>query len=1042
MNQRTLAVAVAANFTPDLVRPAIAHWLGELGIVSTIEIAPYNQLFQELIDPASLFGRTRNGINVALIRLGDWARREGEGHARKGAEGESSEALARNVDELIELASAYAARDGAAPLLVMVCPEPPATRDDPDRAAIFAEAERRILGALGAVRGALAIGSEALLAAYPTEIYDDPASDELGHIPYTQTFFSALGTVAARKIRAYVEPPHKVLALDCDNTIWSGVVGEDGAAGVVIDAGRAAIQRFAVAQHEAGVLVCLASKNVDEDVDEVFRTRAMPLEKRHILASRVNWQPKSRNLRELAQELNLGLDAFVFLDDSRVECAEVRANCADVLTIELPEGSAEAARVIENIWAFDRWKVTAEDRKRGELYRQNLERTRTLRAAPSMDEFLASLSLQITVAPPTPAEIPRTAQLTFRTNQLNTTTVRRAEAELASLLAAGKIEALAVTVADRFGDYGLVGVVLFDGDGEAIRAETFLLSCRVLQRGVEHRMVARLGEIAVERGLGHVTLPFVPTAKNQPARDFLRSLGEEHLEVGLAGAFTVRLPAAVAAALGYRPSAASASEASNQAVDDVTQKATTGDAAPAGSRHALFERLAREVHTGEQIQAIVEPERGLRRRSAEAPPLVTARDALEHELARLCEDVIGVQPIGVTDDLFLDFGADSLAGVRLARAIGVELGHRVEVVTVLEARTVERLARAIRGEPDGAPRPASKTLYTYRSGGGKRPLFLVRPASSSGGSLSYVALARSIDRARPLHTFLNRPLLDGGAPYASIEAMADEYVAALRAEQPRGPYLLAGWCLGGKVAFEMANRLVTAGEEVAALVLFDTLPPASRIERLRQVAERATRKAALAVYSRFPGVIETRAWRRAARAVPYLRTGREKSLAARFKGLAYWAHERDDAALVDFAFPRMFDRAELRRMAPEARWEHVFAELKKLTPGGFDGEVSGTTMRRGYGALARDHQLDAAYAPTWSYPGAVHLFTVRGGAARAEGWQGLCARRIEAHEFPIQGTARITDAHNAMMQRENVPLFAPALNQVLDEADARAGRDR
>jgi thioesterase domain-containing protein/acyl carrier protein len=662
-----------------------------------------------------------------------------------------------------------------------------------------------------------------------------------------------------------------------------------------------------------------------------------------------------------------------------------------------------------------------------------------------MDEFLASLNLVITVAPPAPAEIPRTAQLTFRTNQFNTTTRRRAEAELASLLAAGTIEALAVTVADRFGDYGLVGVVLFDLDasGDAIRADTFLLSCRVLQRGVEHRMVARLGEIALERGLGHVTLPFLPTAKNQPARDFLRSLGEEHLVAGEAGAFTVRLPAAVAAALVYRPSATSPSEAANQAVDDVPRKATSGDAVPSASRHALFERLAREVHTAEQIHAIVQPERGLRARPEGAPPLVAARDALEHDLLRLCEAVIGVQPIGVTDDLFLDFGADSLAGVRLAKEIHAELGHRVEVVTVLEARTVERLARAIRGENDGAhPASRSSTLYTYRRGGDKRPLFLVRPASSSGGSLSYVALARSVDRARPLHTFLNRPLLDGSAPYASIEAMADEYVAAMRAEQPRGPYLLAGWCLGGKVAFEMANRLANAGEEVATLVLFDTLPPSSRRARLRQASERATRKAALAVYSRFPRVVETRAWQRLARAVPPLRAGREKNLAARFQGLAYWAPELDDAALIAFAFPGMFDDAALRRMPAEARWEHVFTELKKTAGSAFDGEISGAAMRRGYQALAWDHQLDAAYSPRASYPGEVHLFTVRGGAARADGWQALCRRRVEAHEFAIQRTSRISDPHNAMMQRENVPLFADALNRVLDAADAHAGSGR
>lgn len=1036
MDQRQLTVTVAANFTPDLVRPAIAHWLGELGIAHLVSIAPYNQLFQELLDPTSLFGRTRGGINVALIRLGDWARREGQSHARRGSQGESAEALARRVDELLALVSAYARREGAAPLLVLLCPEPPATRDDAARAAIFLEAERRILAELGSLRGVLGIGSEALLAAYPAEIYDDPASDELGHIPYTQAFSSAIGTVVARKVRACVEPPHKVLVLDCDNTIWSGVVGEDGAAGVVIDEGRAAIQRFAVAQHEAGVLVCLASKNVDEDVDEVFRTRAMPLARRHIIASRVSWQPKSQSLRELSQELGLGLDAFVFADDSRVECAEVRAGCPEVLTLELPAESALAARALENLWAFDRWKVTAEDQRRGELYRQNLERDRTRREVPSMAEFLASLNLQITLAAPTPAELPRAAQLTFRTNQLNTTTMRRSEAELSSLLAAGTLEALVVTVADRFGEYGLVGVVLFDLVGDAVRADTFLLSCRVLQRGVEHRMVARLGEIALERGLARVLLPFVPTAKNLPARELLRAVGEGHLDAGEAGAFTVRLPAAAAAALTYSPR--SRSSAVEEAEGAAEPSAGVGEASQ-GDRRALFERLARELHTAEQIQAIVQPARGLAPRPEGAPPPVLPRSAREHALARLCEEVIGVHPIGVTDDLFLDFGADSLAGVRLARAIDLELGHRVEVVTVLEARTVERLARALAGEPagDDAPLLAPRTLYTYRSAGRKRPLFLVRPASSSGGSLSYVALARSIDRERPLHTFLNRPLFDGSAPYPTIEAMADEYIDALRAEQPRGHYLLAGWCLGGKVVFEMANRLVRAGQDIATLVLFDTVPPASRAEQLRQGAQRAGRKAALALYSRFPDLVETGPWKRLARRAPFLRAGREKSLAARFQSLAYWAHERDDAALIEFAFPGLFDGSALRRMTPEARWEHVYDALREAAPEGFpDGEVTAVKMRRGYQALAWDHRLDTAYAPRWSYPGEVHLFTVRGGAARADGWQKLCERRIAVHEFPIQGTARIKDAHNAMMQEENVPLFATALNQVLDTADA------
>ena len=166
-------------------------------------------------------------------------------------------------------------------------------------------------------------------------------------------------------------------------------------------------------------------------------------------------------------------------------------------------------------------------------------------------EFLASLDLQVTLAAPAPA-IPRVAQLTFRTSQLNASTVRRTEAELSSLLAAGALEALSVTVTDRFGDYGLVGVVLFNATRDAVHADTFLLSCRVLQRGVEQRMVARLGEIALSRGLARVDIPFVPTAKNQPILHFLHEIGAREDDEG-SGTTIFALDAGTTAKLTYDP---------------------------------------------------------------------------------------------------------------------------------------------------------------------------------------------------------------------------------------------------------------------------------------------------------------------------------------------------------------------------------------------------------------------------------------------------------------------------------------------------------
>ena len=289
-----------------------------------------------------------------------------------------------------------------------------------------------------------------------------------------------------------------MVVLDCDNTLWKGVVGEEGVTGIAIPPAWMALQRFMVELAGQGFLLCLCSKNDEADVLEVFDRRPdMVLKREHLVSWRINWQPKSQNIRRLAQELNLGLDSFIFLDDNPVECAEVRAGCPEVLTLRLPiDGDIEG--FLRHVWAFDRLRVTSEDRQRTAMYKQEAERARFQKQAPTIDEFLAGLDLRITISEPAPEQVDRVAQLTQRTNQFNFTTVRRNDGEIRRLGESG-LECRAVEVSDRFGDYGLVGVMIFGARGEALEVDTFLLSCRVLGRGVEHRMLNELGEIARRR---------------------------------------------------------------------------------------------------------------------------------------------------------------------------------------------------------------------------------------------------------------------------------------------------------------------------------------------------------------------------------------------------------------------------------------------------------------------------------------------------------------------------------------------------------------
>ncbi len=376
----------------------------------------------------------------------------------------------------------------------------------------------------------------ALQRFYPVPKYYDPHADRLGHVPYTPEFFAALATTIARKLHAARAHRYKVIALDCDETLWQGVCGEDGPEGVRVDENHRALQDFMLAEREAGMLLCLCSKNNAEDVYETFRAHpGMPLTIDQMAGVRLNWEPKSENLRALAEELDLALDSFILVDNSATECAEVAAGSPEVLTVPLPADAREFAGYLDHIWAFDRWGTTAEDRTRASMYAQQAERTRAEQQSASLEEFLASLNLQVRIAPMQEGQLARVAQLTVRTSQMNFTSVRRDESAIRNLLQSGGYECLVVSVDDRFGSYGLTGVMLLRTVPEALVVDTFLLSCRALGRGVEHRMLARIGEIARERRLAKVEIPFAPTPRNRPAEAFLRSLpaaSEEHTATG------------------------------------------------------------------------------------------------------------------------------------------------------------------------------------------------------------------------------------------------------------------------------------------------------------------------------------------------------------------------------------------------------------------------------------------------------------------------------------------------------------------------------
>ncbi|HBL25667.1 MAG TPA: hypothetical protein DD490_02405 [Acidobacteria bacterium] len=522
LRDRKQRIAVAATFSAEPLADVLRDWMGVLEIPAEVVFAPYQQVAQQLITPGSLLTGNAQGVNVVLVRLEDWLR-HGEDTGSGLPAAVALERIRAGVQDL--LGALVAVPESAlAPLLLCICAPSPQCAERADLAPGLESLLGEIRGAVAGLPHVHLIETQEIAELYPVAEFYEPYGDKHAHVPFTPSYFAALATMLARRIYALRRPPCKVIVLDCDNTLWKGVCAEAGPGGVEIGSAYGLLQQFFLRQKEAGKLLCLCSKNNPEDVREVFARRPeMPLRWEHFTAHRLNWSSKAENLRSLAAELGLGLDSFVFVDDNPVECAEVQAACPEVLTVELPEPE-QIPRFLHHVWAFDRLRITEDDRRRAEVYRQNRERERLRETSFSLAEFLADLRLEVDLLPLTPECLPRAAQLTQRTNQLNLTTIRRSEAELAALCASGAREGRVIAVRDRFGEYGLVGLLLFSGDREALDVETFLLSCRVLGRGVERRVLAELGRLAHARGLRRIELRFVPTAKNRPALEFLEAV--------------------------------------------------------------------------------------------------------------------------------------------------------------------------------------------------------------------------------------------------------------------------------------------------------------------------------------------------------------------------------------------------------------------------------------------------------------------------------------------------------------------------------------
>ena len=357
-------------------------------------------------------------------------------------------------------------------------------------------------------------------------------------------FFASRLAVAADSFRDYARglvrtfatmyrAPRKVLCTDLDNTLWGGVLGEEGPGGIATGSafpGNCYLeyQKYLKQLSSRGILLAIVSKNNEEDVREAFNVRAadLALSMDSFVALKINWNEKADSIRELAGELSLGMDSFVFVDDNPVECEAVRQQLPEVAVVEAP--AAEPWRLVEVLSEqpfFDAAVVTDDDMHRAEEYRAQAKRAELASSVGSRDEFLASLGIVCTFQSALDAPLARAVQLLAKTNQFNLTTRRRSAAEVEEFAAAAGGQAVVVRVRDRFGDAGVVGLALARRQGDACYIDSLLLSCRVIGRGIESALLAYVGEEAARAGAKRLVGEFIATKKNAPCAGFYSAHG-------------------------------------------------------------------------------------------------------------------------------------------------------------------------------------------------------------------------------------------------------------------------------------------------------------------------------------------------------------------------------------------------------------------------------------------------------------------------------------------------------------------------------------
>jgi FkbH-like protein len=530
-------LGIISNATSHFMVPALTATAARYGIALECIEANYGQVMQEALAPDSMMNRARaDAVLVAIdyrglalgTRLGDSAAVE--------------TVVSAAIDELRVIRDALRKNSGASCIFQTLARPVEAAFGSLDLA--LPGTSRNVIDLFNRALATTLAGKEdflldvgGLAETVGLSAWHDANLWNIGKIPFANSFLPIYADLTCRLIAALRGKSRRCLVLDLDNTLWGGVIGDDGLEGIVLGQGdplgeaHLEIQRAALALRERGIVLAVSSKNNDDTARLPFQNHPeMLLRENHFALFQANWNDKATNIRAIAAELSLGLDSFVFLDDNPAERRLVRDMLPDVAVPELPDDPALYARTLLAAGYFEAITYSPEDQKRADFYQDNARRVALQRATGDLDAYLASLNMTITFQPFDEVGRARIAQLISKSNQFNLTTRRYSEAQVAEIEADPNCLTLQVRLVDTFGDNGMISVVICRQDAGVWQIDTWLMSCRVLGRRVEQAVLQELLIHARSLGITRIIGTYRPTDRNRLVEDHYSKLGFSECE--------------------------------------------------------------------------------------------------------------------------------------------------------------------------------------------------------------------------------------------------------------------------------------------------------------------------------------------------------------------------------------------------------------------------------------------------------------------------------------------------------------------------------